>query len=324
MRWPLILAAVVFTLLLPALASAHGMRTGYLEIVEIQSGHATVHLRLNTRDPSLTLRVSGQCSLVEAGDGASLYDKAWLLDCPAGLDDGWLELSGLGPIVSDAVAWTSFADGTTRSRILTPDAPRMMLARAASEGPLTVAREYMRLGIVHILTGYDHLLFLFLLTLLVRNWRGVLLAESAFTLSHSLSFSATALGWVRVSSLAAEACIALSLVLLAAEIDPRGPPAPKWRAAGLALIFGLVHGLGFAGGLREIGLPERSVGAALLAFGAGVEVGQVAFLALLLILLYAVRNVRVLPKAVFASVYAAGAVSMYWLIGRVWLCLGHA
>jgi hypothetical protein len=179
----------------------------------------------------------------------------------------------------------------------------------------------MRLGVVHIGTGDDHLLFLLLLVLLLRSARSVLLAETAFTLSHSVSFSATALGWIHVSSAGAEACIALSLVLLAAEIEPRGPPADAWRGARLALVFGLVHGLGFAGGLREIGLPERAIAAALVSFGAGVELGQVAFLALLLGGLHLMRDARMLPRLRWAAVYGAGSISAFWLIERTAVCL---
>src|ERR1019366_3355702 len=182
--------------------------------------------------------------------------------------------------VSDVVVWATFADGTTSSHIVKTGEPTFELRSGASGW--TVVRQYVRLGVVHILTGYDHLLFLLLLVLLLRRVRSVLLAETAFTLSHSLSFSATALGWVHVSSTAAEACIALSLVLLAADVRIRGTPAPAWRGARMAFVFGLVHGLGFAGGLREIGLPERAVAPALVSFGAGVELGQVAFLAVAL------------------------------------------
>jgi hypothetical protein len=173
------------------------------------------------------------------------------------------------------------------------------------------------------LTGYDHLLFLGLLVLLLRRARSVLLAETAFTLSHSVSFSATALGWIHVSSVAAEACIALSLVLLAADVRLRGAPASASRGASMALVFGLVHGLGFAGGLREIGLPEHAIAPALVSFGAGVELGQVAFLAVVLGVLHLVRHASQLSRVEMGAVYAAGTVSAYWLFERVAVCLSN-
>jgi HupE / UreJ protein len=217
------------------------------------------------------------------------------------------------------VVWISFADGTTASHIVKGDDPTFELRN--TESGWSVARAYLRLGVIHILTGYDHLLFLGLLVLLLRTPRSVLLAESAFTLSHSVSFSATALGWIHVSSVGAEACIASSLVLLAADVHVRGAPASASRGAAMALVFGLVHGLGFAGGLREIGLPEHAIAPALVSFGAGVEVGQVAFLVVVLGALHLVRRVRHLPRIELGAVYAAGAVSAFWLFERVAVCL---
>jgi len=300
-------------------AGAHGMRTGYLEIVEVERGHATVHLRTTTSDALLDLAAEPGCTLDAAGDAPSPFDHAWLLDCPGGVTGHALSLRGLGTLVSDVVVWTSFADGTTSSRIVKADDPRFELRSGASGW--TVVRQYVGLGVVHIVTGYDHLLFLLLLVLLLRRARSVLLAETAFTLSHSLSFSATALGWIHVSSSAAEACIASSLVLLAADVRVRGSPAPAWRGARMALVFGLVHGLGFAGGLREIGLPERAVAPALASFGAGVELGQVAFLALVLGGLHLVRHASALPRFKLAALYAAGSLSAYWLLERTVVCL---
>jgi hypothetical protein len=317
-RFVLVLLALVVMLVAPP-AAAHGMRTAYLEITEVQGGLATVHLRLTAPDPSLGVEAEAGCTLDAAGDAGSVFDRAWMLDCPGGVTGHALAIHGLGPIVSEVVVWTSFADGTSSSHIVKPDDARFELRSAASGW--SVARQYVRLGVVHILTGWDHLLFLLLLVLLLRRARSVLLAETAFTFSHSLSFSATALGWVHVSSTAAEACIALSLVLLAADVRVRGAPAPAWRGARMALVFGLVHGLGFAGGLREIGLPERAVAPALVSFGAGVELGQVAFLGLVLAGLHLARHASQLSRLKLATVYAAGALSAYWLLERTMVCL---
>jgi hypothetical protein len=322
-RWaiPLALVLALAALVTPRVADAHGMRSAYLEVTFVRAGQAVVQLRVTANDPSLELRAGEGCVLTAAGDGGSEYQRSWLLACSEGTPETWVELSGLGPVVSDAVAWVSLADDTTRSKILTPGDARVSLVRAS--GTFAVIREYAGLGVKHILTGTDHLLFLFLLVLLVKEWKKVLLCETAFTLSHSLSFSVTALGWIRVSSVAAEACIALSLLLLALDVNRDGSSVTKWRAALLALVFGLVHGLGFAGGLREIGLPDQSVGAALLAFGAGVEAGQVAFLAALLAFFFMVRRIRWLREAELVGVYAAGSVSAYWLLARGLACFGR-
>jgi len=318
----LVLVLVLFVLLATTLAApamAHGMRTGYVEIVEVQSGRATVHLRLSAPDASLGFDAEPGCTLDPTGDSPSLFDRAWLLDCPGGVTGHALSIHGLGPVVSDVVVWTSFADGTSSSRIVKTGGPRFAMRSDASGW--TVVGQYVRLGVVHILTGYDHLLFLLLLVLLLRRARSVLLAETAFTLSHSISFSATALGWIHVSSVAAEACIALSLVLLAADVRVRGASPSVGKGALMALVFGSVHGLGFAGGLREIGLPEHAIAPALVSFGGGVELGQVAFLALVLAGLYLVRHASQLPRLKLVAVYAAGSLSAYWLIERTMVCI---
>jgi hypothetical protein len=320
-RWWVAFGIAVLAVLLPSSAEAHGMRSAYLEVAFVRAGEATVHLRVTANDPELQLRTGEGCALAPAGEGGSPYDRFFVLTCKDGSAAPWIEVTGLGPVVSDAVAYVSLADGTTRSKILTPDDSRAPLVRTG--GRLDVLYEYVGFGTRHILSGADHLLFLFLLVLWVKEWRKVLLCETAFTLSHSLSFSATALGWIRVSPLAAEACIALSLLLLALDANREAHVPNKWHAALMALLFGLVHGLGFAGGLREIGLPDHAVGIALLGFGAGVEVGQIAFLASLLAILYAANRLRFIRIAELGLVYAAGSLSAYWLLVRSLACFGY-
>ncbi len=305
--------AIVALVLAASTAGAHGLRSVYLEVAELEPGHALVHLRDVTPGASVTVRAGEGCTLTPSGD------QAWLLDCPGGLVGRMLLVDGLGPIVGEAVASVELADGRSATRLVRADAPRLELAPSAPS-TLAVAGEFVGLGLVHIVTGYDHLLFLLLIVLLLRDARSVLIAESAFTISHSLSFTATALGWIHVSSAAAETCIALSLFLLAADIELRGPPAARWRGATMALVFGFVHGLGFAGGLREIGLPEHAIASALVGFAGGIELGQVAFLALVLGALHLARRVAVLPRLQLGALYATGALSFYWLLERSLAC----
>jgi hypothetical protein len=316
--------AAVAALAMPTRARAHGMRTAYLEVGESTPGRAVVHLRLGAPDPALVVRAPAGCTLVDLGsprtgfspDGSNpLGDRARLLDCDGPLVGRTLALSGLGPITSEVVATLQLADGTTATRLVRADAPLLVLAADAAPSPWAVARAFVALGVDHIAAGYDHLLFLLLVVLLLRDVRGVLLAETAFTLSHTIAFSLTALGVVRVSQAAAETCIALSLALLAAEVRVE-PYARRWRAAGAALAFGLVHGLGFAGGLREIGLPDHAIGAALVGFGAGIEIGQVAFLAIVLVAFRLARRWPALPRAQLAAAYAIGCFAAFLTIAR--------
>src|SRR5262249_12390020 len=137
-------------------------------------------------------------------------------------------------------------------------------------------------GIEHILFGFDHLLFVLALILIVRNTRLLLLTVTAFTVAHSITLSLATLGVVHVPRPPVEACIALSILLLASEIvrSQRSQPSltARWPWA-VAFSFGLLHGLGFASALIDVGLPQGEVPLALFAFNLGVEAGQLAFIA---------------------------------------------
>jgi hypothetical protein len=241
--------------------------------------------------------------------------------CDGALEGADVVVTGLGPIVQEAVLLYRFADGRTGSALITVDRPSHTLPPIRSA--VEVAAAYVGLGFEHVLGGYDHLLFLLLLVLQLRGVRAVLAAEAAFTLSHTASFSAAALGLVHVTPIAAEATIALSLVLMALDVKP-GVTRPAARGAWMALVFGLVHGLGFAGGLSELGVPDTAVGFALAGFALGVEAGQVLFLAAVVAVLGALSRTRLewaLPRLEALAVPVLGGISMSWLMARGWACL---
>lgn len=304
MRVALFLAlGAIVVLLWPSDARAHGMRSVYVEITEIAPGSARVTLRSQLPVSGVRLAADAPCAI-----------DAERLSCPETLDGARVRAEGLGAIAGEAVVFLARMNGSTTTHLLTPAAPE--LAIDAHRSWPKVAAEYVRLGVVHIATGADHLLFLLALVLSLRRVRAVLVAETAFTLSHTISFSAASLGLVHVSPLAAEACIALSLVLVALDIGKDDVAADAKRGAALAFVFGLVHGLGFAGGLAEIGLPDRAIPAALAGFATGVEIGQVVFLAIVLLLLAAVRRARFDKPLTLALAYAIGAVGCFWLLER--------
>src|SRR5262249_32066673 len=208
--------------------SAHGMRSAYIELTETAPGRARVAIRGNVPVTGVELSADAPCAVVTTDDAGTE------LRCPGGLADAALSVRGLGPVASEAALFVRFLDGTSRTACITPGAPTWRIP-GGDPGMLGVAARYVRLGIAHIATGADHLLFLLALVLCLRTLRAVMLAETAFTLSHTLSFSASSLGWIRVSSTAAEACIAVSLVLVALDVgrpDSGAPPASK--TAGLA------------------------------------------------------------------------------------------
>jgi hydrogenase/urease accessory protein HupE len=294
------------------------MRTAYFELTESAPGAGSVTLRLPLRDDGVRITVEG-CALAPTGGDPLGNLTTFSFHCEGGLAGHTVRAVGLGPIVTEAVVRAAFLDGTVRSGVVREGLGTLELR--GSDSPLSVARDYLRLGVVHIATGFDHLLFLLALVLQLRRVRAVLLAESAFTISHTISFSLTALGVVRLSPVAAEACIALSLILLARELVMRREVSAR-RGAIVALLFGLVHGLGFAGGLREIGLPEHDVGYALLGFGGGVEVGQVAFLALVLGILRLRAVAARRDKLALGGGYAIGIVGAFWFCVRLVTLLG--
>jgi hypothetical protein len=340
-------------------ADAHGMRSAYIEITQTAPDRARIAITGKVPITGVELRAAPPCAIderSESGEGVRplAIDKRsesgegvralaidatpgagiWLR-CPERLAGAELAVTGLGPVVSEAVLFVTFLDGTTTSGCATASHPRWAIPDPGA-GALSVAARYVVLGIEHIASGADHLLFLLALVLCLRTVRAVLLAETAFTLSHTLTFSASALGWVRVSAPAAEACIAVSLVLVA--LDASRAPRDRhhrmlvfaraggeaWKTAGLAFAFGLVHGLGFAGGLAEIGLPSSAVPAALAGFAGGVEIGQVGFLALALAALAVLDRVpRLARGAATAGAFAIGGIGWCWLLERL-AALGFA
>ncbi len=199
------------------------------------------------------------------------------------------------------------------------------------EGTVSVAKEYLILGVEHILRGYDHLLFIACLVLIAGTWRRILVTITGFTLAHSITLALAALDLVRVPVPPVEAAIALSIVFLTTEFARARRDTLTWRyPIAVAGSFGLVHGFGFASVLSEIGLPQTEIPAALLFFNVGVEVGQVLFVALLISLtsmLTALGAIKrndgigeegIIPLRLARPVaYLAGPLAAYWMIERV-------
>ena len=189
---------------------------------------------------------------------------------------------------------------------------------------------YLRLGIEHILFGFDHLLFVLALVILVRDWRRVALTVTAFTVAHSITLAAATLGLINVPGPPVEAAIALSIVLVAVEIvnARRGVPSLTARWPWLvAFCFGLLHGFGFASALAEVGLPHHAIPIALLFFNLGVEIGQLVLVAVVLtageqfrraiaLRLKPVLVQRTVDRLDVTAAYVIGAVAAYWIIER--------
>jgi hydrogenase/urease accessory protein HupE len=253
---------------------------------------------------------------------AGCQAEANTLRCgPAGLR-GTMGMQGIGKGVSAALVKLHWLDGGLRVYTLSAGQPTVQLYGSADDqrGMGEIARAYAVLGFEHILEGIDHLLFVVGLLFLVGFNRRLVWTISAFTLAHSLTLALSALGWISLRSPPVEATIALSILLVASEAVRQRPTLSRRWPALVALLFGLVHGLGFAGALQQIGLPDNHLAVALLCFNLGVELGQLAVVCVLWALWLATRawgpGARWQSLARVPALYVMGAVAATWTLQR--------
>ncbi|RQO54821.1 hypothetical protein DBR47_21990 [Paucibacter sp. KBW04] len=242
-----------------------------------------------------------------------------VLHCgPAGLQ-GQLQMEGVGKAYSAVMVKVFWLDGQSRVYTLTAGQPSVHLYGAADDkrGMGEIARAYTVLGVEHILSGSDHLLFVIAMLMLVGFNRRLLWTLTAFTAAHSITLASSALGWLVLRPPPVEAAIALSIVLVAAEaLHQRQTLSRRWPAL-VAFLFGLVHGLGFAGALKEIGLPEQHLLVALLTFNIGVEIGQLMTVAAAFALWKLSARWPAASRLRRGLLYSIGALASYWSLLRI-------
>lgn len=321
-----LLLLVVISLLRITSAGAHELRPGYLEIREKEAETYHVRFKVPARGDlrlGLHLRLPQTCSEVEPTrrerTGNAFVDRL-VTRCRGGLAGETIRIGGLSGTFTDVIARVSLAQGSVQSARLAPDRPYFVVTGTPSWQD--TARTYFLLGVEHILLGVDHLLFVLALLLLINRTWALLKAITAFTAAHSITLVAASLGWAQAPQAPVEALIALSIAFAAAEIPLRpGRPADLLRRApwAAAFGFGLLHGFGFGGALREIGLPQTDVPPALLTFNLGVEAGQVVFIGAVLLSGAAARKVGFLAFAGLrtAAAYGIGSVAAFWFIQRL-------
>lgn len=320
---------LLLALLVPRLAAAHEVRPALIQITEAGPGRydvvwkqpmvgdMTIHM-----DPHLS---SGTIDREPASEEVQpgFVVRTWHVAGGPPLDGQTVTIEGLSQTVTDVLMRVTTADGKVVNDVIRPADPSRKLALAAPAGLRIPA--YLRLGIEHILTGVDHLMFVLGLLLLIGpNWR-LVKAVSAFTVAHSITLALAALGFVRFPSAIIEAMVALSIVFVACELVPLpGRPETLTRKHPwlIAFTFGLLHGLAFAGALAEVGLPRGAEPQALLLFNIGVEIGQLLFIGAALVAIAALRAVSRrlrIDSPVFARVapaYIIGGFAAFWLIER--------
>jgi hydrogenase/urease accessory protein HupE len=236
-----------------------------------------------------------------------------------------ISIDGLLVTMTDALVRIAFHDGRIQTNLIKPNAPSFVVQ--GRRPPLQVASEYVQHGVEHILFGVDHLLFVLGLLLIVGERGRLLKTVTAFTLAHSLTLAVATLGYARAPLLPLNAAIALSILFLGPEI------VRSWRSESsltirqpwlVAFVFGLLHGFGFAGALTGAGLPPADLPLALLTFNVGVEIGQVAFVALVLLLERSFRQLEIhWPRWLERTPgYVVGALGAFWTIQRTVIMLG--
>ena len=256
---------------------------------------------------------------------SNAFVERWTIQRTGGLEGSEIHIDGLPASVTDVLARVVRTNGITQVTRLLPGRPQFVV-ESIRDGA-GVVRAYLLLGIEHILTGFDHLLFLLALVLIVDKRRRLLWTITAFTIAHSFTLAAATLDFVHVPQAPVEAAIALSIVFVAAELvhGMQGTLGITAYAPWIvAFSFGLLHGLGFAGALAQVGLPPNSIPLALLFFNAGVELGQLAFVIAVWAALTALLRLRI-PQPFWARAitpYAIGSIAMFWMIQRTEAFLG--
>ena len=341
MAWrPAALALVLLGTILGNLPlAAHEVRPAYLELTEVAGGRFEVLWKqpvLPISEPGVTARLPleprlpGHCRVVDRAlpevTRSALVER-WTTTCGEGGLTGGIEIGGLPRTLTDVLLRVRWQDGSVVDHLLRPEAPRAAVARTAA--PRVAVPAYLRLGVEHLLFGFDHILFVIGLMFCVRRPLQIVQVVTAFTVAHSITLALSTLGLVTLPPRPVEAVIALSILYLAVELVRSGP----WRADGrdappspaartpwaVAFGFGLLHGFGFAGALGEIGLPAEARAMALLLFNVGVELGQLAVVGALLVVvrLVGLRPAPLPAAAAAAPVYVMGVVSAYWFVERV-------
>jgi hypothetical protein len=333
LRSPLLGAALAVLAHAPG-AWAHESRPAYLEITETAAGRYDVLWRTpvlsGMRLPVVLqlpddVRNVTEPAVHELSD--SLVERRVITAGGDGLAGQRVEFAGLQATITDVFVRVRLRDGRETTTLVHPSQPWLEIA--ASRGTLAAAGVYLAYGVQHILLGVDHLLFVLGLLLLVKDRWMLVKTISAFTVAHSITLAIATLGYASAPAAPLNAAIALSILFLGPEIVRawRGETSLTIRHPWMvAFAFGLLHGFGFASGLTTMGLPRTEIPLALLMFNVGVEVGQLLFVILVLLLERAFRVLEVRwPRWVEAApAYTVGSLGAYWTIQRVVILLAGA
>jgi hydrogenase/urease accessory protein HupE len=322
--------AVLLVLLLTVPAFAHESRPGYLELREVADGRYQV-LWKQPAVGDLVLQLSpvfpDSCTLtgVERQLLPGAMSTRLTLSCPGGLAGQSIQITGLEDTITTVLVRVYHLDGSEETHLVHPTAPFVMIRGTA--GWTERARSYLQLGVEHIMLGADHLLFVLGLLLIIKDRWTLVKTVSAFTVAHSITLAVATLGYASLPGPPLNAAIALSILFLGPEIvrSWRGQTSLTIRQPWVvAFAFGLLHGFGFASGLTATGIPRAEIPLALLLFNVGVEIGQLGFVCLVLLLERSFQQLEVRWPiwVAHAPGYLVGSLGAFWTIQRVVMLVG--
>jgi hydrogenase/urease accessory protein HupE len=320
-----------FLLLAAALLSglglqAHEIRPAYFEITE----NAAREVHVLWKQPAVGDRTLAIRPVLSSGWLKDTYSstittdvyiiRTWDIPQPHGPIAGQtLRIEGLDRTMTDVLVHISFANGQDATQMVTAAHPVLVIP-TPGKASLPVAA-YLNLGVAHIWSGIDHLLYVLGLILLTENIKTLFKTISAFTVTHSVTLAASVLQIIHVPPAPVEAVIALSVLYIAVELVHlrRGRAGLAHRYPWLvAFTFGLLHGVGFAGALAQAGLPAHKIPLALLLFNLGIEAGQLGFVVVVLLAGYALKCLApsVITRFQWVPPYAIGGAASFWFIQR--------
>jgi hypothetical protein len=314
-------------LALPTLASAHEVRPAFLHLTELDTDTSSARFAVLWKQPAvqngrlaITPVFPSHCEMVEQSPPEvtpAAYIQRWQTDCDLTRDA--IHIDGLSMTLTDVMVRYDSADGSTANYVLRPESPTLNIA---TDIPSTLS--YLWIGVEHLLFGLDHVLFVIGLVLFIRAPWPLLKTVTAFTVAHSITLALSVLGWVRLEQGPIEAIIALSILFLARELVQ--PPEQRSRLTManpwiMAFVFGLLHGLGFAGALSDVGLPDDDLWLALLLFNVGLEMGQLMIIVIVMTCIWFARRFTALPMVIRGGAWGMGALAAFWTIDRTILLL---
>ncbi len=315
----------MFIFLVSAKGRSHEVRPAYLQIVQTSENSYEVFWKVPSMGdavpkiqpvfpPFFTVEILQNPNQIP---GSVIY--SYTISSEEMLQGNILRIEGLNKTLIDVLVNITYLNGEKVTFMLQPDKDAGVIPGKSTT--ISVIKTYTKLGIEHILFGIDHLLFVLALIMITMGRWKIIKTITAFTIAHSITLSLAALGYVNFPPAPVEAVIALSIVFLAIEIIKliNGKQTLTSKKPWLvAFTFGLLHGFGFAGAVSNIGLPQQDIPFALAFFNVGVEIGQIAFVLVVLAIIKLLSFKKDWPVFIKkVPAYAIGSLASFWMIERV-------